>query len=96
MRFSERLRELREQAGLTQTQLAERSGSPLGSIRNYEQGQREPYWNVVFKLARALGVSVEAFADCVEANDQPTPTPRGRPRKPRAAAGKARGKKKGP
>jgi transcriptional regulator with XRE-family HTH domain len=62
--FAERLRELRERAGLTQAQLAEASGLPIGSIRNYEQGQREPYWNVVFQLAAALGVSCEAFAVC--------------------------------
>ncbi len=65
--FAERLRELREQAGLTQARLAETSGLPLGSIRNYEQGQREPYWQVVFKLADALGVSVEAFKVCIDA-----------------------------
>jgi transcriptional regulator with XRE-family HTH domain len=64
--FAERLRELRKQARLTQAQLANRSGVPLGSIRNYEQGQREPFWNVAFRLASALGVSVEAFSECVE------------------------------
>jgi transcriptional regulator with XRE-family HTH domain len=40
--FAEKLKALREQANLTQTRLAEASGLPLGSIRNYEQGQREP------------------------------------------------------
>jgi transcriptional regulator with XRE-family HTH domain len=55
---------LREKAGLTQQQLAEASGLPIGSLRNYEQGQREPYWQVVFRLAAALGVTCEAFADC--------------------------------
>jgi transcriptional regulator with XRE-family HTH domain len=72
--FAERLRELRKQAGVTQAQLAERSGIPLGSIRNYEQGQREPYWNVAFRLATALGVSVEAFADCVAPTEQRSST----------------------
>jgi transcriptional regulator with XRE-family HTH domain len=67
--FGERLRELRDKAGLTQVQLAEASGLPLGSIRNYEQGQREPYWNVLFKLAAALGVKAEAFADCVSKDE---------------------------
>jgi len=32
-----------------------------------EQGQREPYWQVVFRLAAALGVRCEAFADCAGA-----------------------------
>ena len=68
MTFADRLRELREKAGLTQMQLADASGLPLGSIRNYEQGQREPYWQVVFKLADALGVSSEAFKDCIDSD----------------------------
>jgi transcriptional regulator with XRE-family HTH domain len=65
MKFGERLRQLREAAGLTQAGLASASGVGLASIRNYEQGHREPYWDVVFKLARVLGTSCEAFAECV-------------------------------
>jgi transcriptional regulator with XRE-family HTH domain len=64
--FAERLRELRERAGLTQEQLAARSGVPLPSLRGYEQGQREPYWHVAFRLAAGLGVDCRAFADCVQ------------------------------
>jgi DNA-binding XRE family transcriptional regulator len=36
------------------------------TIRNYEQGRREPNWKIAIDLARALGVAVEAFADCSE------------------------------
>jgi transcriptional regulator with XRE-family HTH domain len=83
--FAERLRELREKAGLTQTQLAEASGLPLGSIRNYEQGQREPYWAVVFKLAAALGASADAFAVCVdESGLLPSARKDGHPQKQKA------------
>jgi transcriptional regulator with XRE-family HTH domain len=76
MKFGDRLRELRDKAGLTQAALAEASGLPLGSIRNYEQGQREPYWQVVFKLADALGVDCRAFKDCIDAGqaeEKPAP-----------------------
>lgn len=62
--LADRLRELREQAGKTQAQLAEAAGVPIGSLRGYEQGQREPQWRVLFNLAAALGVTCEAFADC--------------------------------
>jgi transcriptional regulator with XRE-family HTH domain len=82
--FGEQLRSLREKAGMTQAGLAEASGLPLGSIRNYEQGQREPYWQVVFRLAKALGTGCQAFADCV--GEEATATghlPRGRPSKAR-------------
>jgi transcriptional regulator with XRE-family HTH domain len=67
MTFGKRLQELREKAKMTQAQLAESSGLPLGSIRNYEQGHRDPLWQVVFKLADALGVDCRAFKDCVDA-----------------------------
>ena len=87
MTFADRLRQLREERGMTQAGLAEASGLPLGSIRNYEQGQREPYWGVVFKLADALGVSCDKFHDCVSGAAELAPKPRGRPRK--AAEGPA-------
>jgi len=63
--FGQRLQALRLEAGMTQQQLADLSGLPLGSLRNYEQEQREPLWEVVFHLARAMGISTERFADCV-------------------------------
>jgi transcriptional regulator with XRE-family HTH domain len=65
---------------MTQDGLAQASGLPLGSIRNYEQGQREPYWAVVFKLAAALGVSSEEFKDCAGIGEKAPPA-KGRPRK---------------
>jgi transcriptional regulator with XRE-family HTH domain len=61
--FAERLKDLRRQAGLTQEALAKESGLPVGTIRGYEQGQREPYWHVVPKLAVALGTDCNAFAE---------------------------------
>ncbi len=62
--FAERLRELREKASMTQVQLADASGASLSSIRNCEQGIRDPYWRVIFRLAAALGTTCEQFADC--------------------------------
>ena len=66
MRFKDILRSLRHRAGLTQIQLAERAGLPLGSLRNHEQGQRIPSWAAVVKLAKALRVSTDVFANCDE------------------------------
>ena len=90
--FAERLRELREKAGLTQQQLADASGLPVGSLRNYEQGQREPYWQVVFRLADALGVSCEAFKECVNGADEQA-RPHSRSKKTSATPKKSRGKR---
>jgi DNA-binding XRE family transcriptional regulator len=64
MTFGEKLRQLREAAGITQEGLAASSGVNLWTLRGYEQGRREPNWKGAIVLARALGVSCEAFADC--------------------------------
>jgi putative transcriptional regulator len=64
--FGEKLRQLRAEAGLTQDELSDKAGVSLGAIRNYEQGIREPYWDTAFRMAQALGVSCEAFADCLK------------------------------
>ena len=61
MQFKDLLRELREKAGFTQVQLAEKAGMPLGTLRNHEQGQRLPSWPTIVKLARALGVATDVF-----------------------------------
>jgi transcriptional regulator with XRE-family HTH domain len=83
MTFAEKLRQLRESAGLTQAALADASGLPVGSIRNYEQGQREPLWDVLFKLTSALGTDCRAFAECVSGGSSGADAkrPRGRPKK---------------
>lgn len=60
-RFPARLRELRESAGLSQTELAKKSGVPQATIAAYEVGRHAATWPNVIKLADALGVSIEAF-----------------------------------
>ncbi|HEY7331204.1 MAG TPA: helix-turn-helix transcriptional regulator [Gemmataceae bacterium] len=64
IKFAERLR---ARAGMTQAQLADASDLPIGSVRNFEQGQGESYWQVVFRLADALGVDCSAFKNCIDA-----------------------------
>ena len=53
MTFADKLRQLRDAAGLTQEQMAERSGINLWTIRGYEQGRREPNWKGLLSLAKA-------------------------------------------
>jgi transcriptional regulator with XRE-family HTH domain len=85
MTFGQRLKELRERAGLTQAQLAERSGVPLGTIRDYEQVKRSPLLPTAVSLAKALGVSIEVFAACdgevSGSGGRAAPKLRGRPRR---------------
>lgn len=49
------LREARERAGLTQRELAARSGSAQSEIARIERGRREPGFSTIERLVRAAG-----------------------------------------
>ena len=90
MTFAEKLRELRDAAGLSEAKLAEGSGVSFSSIHDYGLGRRKPSFAAVVKIAKPLGVTCEAFAECEDmVADEPAP-PAARPKKP---AGPARAKK---
>lgn len=57
-RLAKRLKQLRAQQGLTQTALAERAGVTLGYIGRLEIGRHDPQLSTLFKLAKALRVSI--------------------------------------
>ncbi len=59
--FGQRLRELREAAGLTQQQLGERAGMAYQTIAKYEHGASIPMWPIVERLADALDVHTDEF-----------------------------------
>jgi transcriptional regulator with XRE-family HTH domain len=61
MTFGQKLKELRQQKGMTQAAFAKASDVPLGTIRDYEQDKREPLLSNAQKLAHALGVSLDVF-----------------------------------
>jgi transcriptional regulator with XRE-family HTH domain len=86
--FGIRLRALREARGWTAQRLAEASGCHLMTISKLERGVQEPAWPLVLALAKALGVSVEAFVE-TPASPDPEPRPRGRPPKANASPGDA-------
>lgn len=56
-----RLREIREAAGLTQKQLAERSGHSVESIQLSEAGKRRPSANELWELCAVLGSKPHEF-----------------------------------
>jgi transcriptional regulator with XRE-family HTH domain len=91
--FAGRLKELRERAGLTQQQLAERAGMNKFGIAKLEQGKTKPWWESVLALANALGVTPNDFTSPPSAR---TDTKPGRPRKVSGEAkdlGAAKGRK---
>lgn len=60
--LADRLRRLRLAAGMSQAQLAERSGLSLRAVTDLEQGLRtDPRASTVQALARALGVTMESL-----------------------------------
>ena len=94
-RLGNRIRELREAAGLTREQLGAAARVSVRAVVQWELGEREPGWFNMLALAAALGVDCRAFA--AEPADRPPPAvgrprtrpaegdtpkrPRGRPRK---------------
>lgn len=56
MEFGSLLRRLRLAAGLTQSDLADRSGIARPNVAAYEAGRREPKWSTAERLLAAVGV----------------------------------------
>jgi transcriptional regulator with XRE-family HTH domain len=61
--FARRLRQFRRAALFTQAELAAKAGVHHATIGRYESGLNEPSWAHVKALAKALGLSVDAFVD---------------------------------
>jgi DNA-binding XRE family transcriptional regulator len=59
--FAARLKELREEAGISQYALAKAAGISKQAVNMLERGSNEPSWETVRKLARALKLDVTAF-----------------------------------
>jgi transcriptional regulator with XRE-family HTH domain len=57
--FGLRLKALRNQAGVTQEQLAENIGISIESISNIERGIHGPTFNNLEKIAAAINVDVK-------------------------------------
>lgn len=56
-----RLKEIRERGGLTQNELARKTGLHITTIGNYEINRREPKATQLKILADALGTKMEDF-----------------------------------
>lgn len=70
MAYYPRLRDLREDADLTQTQLVERLHMHKTTYTNYEQGKREPPFELIIRLAKLYHVSIDYIAGL---SDTPRP-----------------------
>jgi DNA-binding XRE family transcriptional regulator len=61
-----KIRELREYAGLTQTELAKISGLPQSHISRLENAEHSATHITLTKIANALGIEVGAIDPCIE------------------------------
>ena len=64
--LGENARHLRDESGLTQEELAERSGLDPSYISGIERGVRNPSISSLLKLARGLGVTVAKLCTGIE------------------------------
>lgn len=59
MEFSERLKDLRKQAGLTQVDVAEKLGISQPAYASWERGVKKPTQDNLVKIAQILNASVD-------------------------------------
>ena len=81
MNYYPRIRDLREDADLTQKQLAGLLGMHTTTYTNYEQGKREPPLAFIVRLALFYNVTIDYLAGLINtplplAGQQQAPCPR--------------------
>ena len=59
MKFNDRLKGFREEKGLTQVQLSDRTGISVRMIQKYEAGKARPRLDAAEKIAKALNISAD-------------------------------------
>lgn len=59
MSFGKNMSRFRKEKGLTQEDLVKRSGVAISQIRRYEADKSSPTLNVITRLAKALGISID-------------------------------------
>ena len=71
MNFHEKLRQLKGE--MSEAGLAKAAELPYPSVHSYCLGRRMPSFPAIVKMAKALGVTCEAFADCDDVAGEPPP-----------------------
>jgi transcriptional regulator with XRE-family HTH domain len=86
MTFREKLKTLRLEKGFSEARLADESGVMAGALHTYAIGSRTPSFPAVVRIAKALGVSLDVFADCddMQGDEDKPSKPTGRASKPTA------------
>ena len=74
--FGEQLRELRTARSMTQGQLAERCGTSISAISNFEAGNNSPTLGTLLRLADALECNVSELVAVLDRRRPASPRPR--------------------
>ena len=69
--FGSRIRELREQKGITQSQLADRMVVSRSTVANWEAGKRLPDIGMLARLARCLEIETYVLMDELRGPEEP-------------------------
>lgn len=80
------LKSLREQAELTQVQLASIAGMPLRTLVNYEQGHREPGSLALLDILRALQADPGGWSDGIAVKAPQVAPGRGKAGRPKKSS----------
>jgi transcriptional regulator with XRE-family HTH domain len=78
--FARRLRELRTERGISQDELARRTGVHSTAVGRLERGTRDPQLTTILRIARGLGVQPGMLLDNLAGGSPPRPLPADRPR----------------
>lgn len=63
-RIGQRIAQLRRERGITQQELAERTGMQQGNIARIEAGKYSARFDTLQIIAEAMGLTVDFVADC--------------------------------
>ena len=67
--FAKRLKELRQQKGMTQEELAKATGLSVSFIRSMEQATHAPSFDSIEKLCATLNIQPKNLFDFIEGNN---------------------------
>jgi transcriptional regulator with XRE-family HTH domain len=93
MSFGSNLQDLRNKAGLSQSELAAKAGIPVKTIQSWEIDRALPRVDALIKLSQALDVPLEALTSGVDASKKSSRSSKATPSTPPAAELEATGKK---
>jgi len=71
MTFSEKLKQLLEESGVTLRVLSVRTGIGVPTIKSYTRGAREPSFSNAARIAKAFGKTLDYFMDADEVTEKP-------------------------